>query len=493
MKLKKLASLFISTSLIICFGACQGKSQQANNATHHSESENAMKQETSGQQVGKDPISEKHGSKQIIVYFPNWNLDTKPADSGGEVGSIAWDAVTMINHAFFAPFPDDGTTDSSWERKAQNLEARTRFKLVSTLSQADFEDNTKSAFNNLPRNHFTQYAEYSKKYPDVKIMISVGGWSRSGFFSEMVYTPEGRSSFISSCVSLMKEYPFINGIDIDWEYPAGSMDGQRYPESDSDEGCPIWSSPSEDNSNFTLLLSEMRNTFDKEFGEERKLITACASSSTGWTLPCQDWPAWEPYLDYINIMTYDLAGKWAGVTGHQTPENLTKSAMAYFFNKKMNKTKLNLGSPMYPLWLKMSGNEIPAYVINAPIDVNATMTAPISDTLHTQQFERESVTGYTYTVVDNTCIKGESFDKSEGNTKKGWNAAFDDKAGAAYLYNNDPESPYYMWFATYENPLSLQRKIDLIYRFDLAGIIVWESSQDTPDHLMLNRMKDALK
>lgn len=496
----KMLAALLSASMIAGLCACGSSGPPVNDISGVQESEVSMTTlpDEEGTSVEKEAPTEQPeetvvlGNKQVIVYYPNWKLGTVPGDEGGEVGSIAWESVTMINHAFFAPYPDDGTTDSSWDRKDAGLEARTKFKCVSTNPEADFDDQGKSEYNDSPRNHFEQYAIYSKQYPDVRIMLSVGGWSRSGFFSEMCHTAEGRTSFIESCVQLIKDYPFLGGIDIDWEYTAGSMDGQRYPESESDEGCPIWSSPAEDNANFTLLLSEMREILDKEFGVGEKLITACASSSTGWTLPCQDWVSFAPYLDYINIMTYDLAGKWAGVTGHQTPENLTKSAMAYFFNKKIDKSKLNIGSPMYPLWLKVAGDEMPKYVVNAPIDLDATMTDPISDTTHTQQFEKESVTGYNYYVENNVCVMGETFDNSENGTVTGWNFGFDKQAGATYLYNNNPESPYYMWFGTYENPLSLQKKIDLINHYDLAGIIVWESTQDTKDHLMIKRMGEGL-
>ena len=71
----------------------------------------------------------------------------------------------------------------------------------------------------LPKNHFAQYAVYAKKYPNVNIMVSIGGWARCGYFSEMAYTAEGRKTFVESCVELIHKYPWIGGIDIDWEYP----------------------------------------------------------------------------------------------------------------------------------------------------------------------------------------------------------------------------------------------------------------------------------
>ena len=416
--------------------------------------------------------------KQVIVYYPNWYLGSKKAAEGGEVGSIAWEDVTMVNHAFFAPYPDDIDAESSFERRAKGLDARTAFKCVSTNPSADFGDMTKSEYNDSPRNHFAQYEIYAGHYPEVKIMISVGGWSRSGFFSEMCHTAKGRASFISSLVELLKKYPFIAGIDIDWEYPAGSVDGERQSEGTYNEGCPIWESAASDNANFTLLLSEMRAEFDKEFGKGGKLITACACASAEWALKCQDWQKFAQHLDYINIMTYDLTGTWAEVTGHHSPANLTRKIVEYFIDQKTDMSKVNIGSPMYPIWMKMKGDVLPENIIGAPtipgaiekIDANTDadilMLKQAYDIDATQRFEREG--------------------------SSGWTAGFDDEAGAAYLYNSNPESPYYMWFASYENLKSLKCKIDIVHQYKLAGIIVWESAQDTPEHMMVGLMRDGL-
>ena len=46
---------------------------------------------------------------------------------------------------------------------------------------------------------------------------------------------------------------------------------------------------------------------DDAYGPGVKRLTACASASTGWTLPMQNWRLVSPYMDFVNIMTYDMA------------------------------------------------------------------------------------------------------------------------------------------------------------------------------------------
>ena len=51
--------------------------------------------------------------------------------------------------------------------------------------------------------------------PDIKIVLSVGGWGAEGF-SQAARTEEGRALFAVSAVSLVETYG-LDGIDIDWE------------------------------------------------------------------------------------------------------------------------------------------------------------------------------------------------------------------------------------------------------------------------------------
>lgn len=424
-------------------------------------------------------------AKEVIVYFPNWNLDSKSAQRSGEVAGIPWDSVTYINHAFFRVAVADGTDESTFEWRAAGNTPRTEFRVESTDPYSDFEDTTPSSVDpSMERNHFSEYAVYSEMYPDVNIMVSVGGWTDCGYFSEMAYTEEGRTSFINSCVELMNEYPFIDGIDLDWEYPGGSNDGERLPEGEGDEGCPIWGTPEEDTVNFAELCKGLREAMDENFGEGTKLLTACCSASTGWTLPNQNWVIAEPYLDYINMMTYDMAGTWDGVTGYCTSLDAVKGAYDYLTRRNIPAEKLNMGSILYATCFYIKGDLNLKNLVGAEIDPNMSFVAEASIE-QLKQFEKEAVSGYTVEYDENgRAIKGEDFD----NGGLGWHFYYDEKAGASYMVNDDPESEYYKWFLSYESPLSLQSKLDYAPGANVGGIIVWEVSQDDAEYPMIRQM-----
>lgn len=452
-------------------------------AAAEAQSETAETTVTDPQAADSQPLAA--AAKEVIIYFANWNEYTKGPN--GEVASIPWEQITYINHAFWAVVPAGGAAESSFERRDNGDEPRTEFTIVSTDPEADYLNEDPSAVDSaLPKNHFAQYEHFSQIYPDVNIMISLGGWTRSGYFSEMAYTEAGRQSFIDSCMALMEQYAWIDGIDIDWEYPAGNMDGERAPENAADEGCPIWGTAAEDNANFTLMLQGLRRALEATYGPGVKKLTACASASYGYTLPCQDWVSAEPYLDYINIMTYDFTGVWAGVTGHNSGITDTKGAVGYLTARKIPSQKLNIGSPLYGMDLQIV--EInPEVIIGSPIETVRPSTIELDQTA-LRGFTGEAVSGYTVREEDGKIVKDADF-TNEGT---GWHFAYAQAAEAPYLYNDDETSEYYRWYISYEDALSLQAKLDLIFDLDLGGMIVWECGQDTAAREMITQMGTQL-
>lgn len=118
--------------------------------------------------------------------------------------------------------------------------------------------------------------------PDLKVMLSVGGWG-SGRFSEMAGDEANRQSFAANCRKTVEEYA-LDGIDIDWEYPTSSSAG-------------ISSSP-DDKQSFTYLMRDLRAAIGPDC-----LLTFADYADTTYV----DFRAVMPYVDFVNLMTYDIA------------------------------------------------------------------------------------------------------------------------------------------------------------------------------------------
>ena len=165
-----------------------------------------------------------------------------------------------------------------------------------------------------------------KNNPELKVMLSVGGWG-SGRFSEMAAEEANRRSFADDCLRVVEEFG-LDGIDIDWEYPTSSL-------------AKISSSP-DDTENFTELMKELR----RALGNDRLLTLASAASAE-----YIDFKAIEPYVDFVNIMAYDMANApkhhsalyESEISGDMTSDKAVKAHLA----AGVPAEKLVLGMPFY--------------------------------------------------------------------------------------------------------------------------------------------------
>ena len=381
------------------------------------------------------PAEEKENAG-VTVYFPNWNVYD---DSADQVKNLPWERLDCINHAFWEVVPrEEGG-----------------FAVASTDPWADTDESNPDA-------HFPQYAEYAERYPGTKILISIGGWTDCGHFSEMALTKESRDSFIRSCVETLVKYPFLSGLDIDWEYPGVA----RSPEGESNEGNPVLG---DDREHYTLLLKELREALDKQFSPGARILTVCAGASP-YILSMQDYAALHAYVDRINLMTYDMAGPWDDCTGHHTALYGAGSAdesVKYLLNQGVPAEKIAIGSPLYSHGWKMSGKD-------------------------------QEIVGTAGTGTDDGDLTWrELFSLEQAAAEKGtpgWHAGYDEKAEAAWLWNDDPSSGNYLTFLTYESARSLDAKLNYINEQRLGGLIVWQVHGDdaASGWPMITRMHNAL-
>lgn len=120
-----------------------------------------------------------------------------------------------------------------------------------------------------------------EKKTSLKVLLSVGGWGSSRF-SEMAQTDSTRIAFAADCKRVIDQFD-LDGIDIDWEYPGIGTAGVSFSPEDTD--------------NFSLLMKDVRHAIGKD-----KLLTIATQAGAKY----YNLRAVEPYVDYVNIMTYDM-------------------------------------------------------------------------------------------------------------------------------------------------------------------------------------------
>lgn len=179
--------------------------------------------------------------------------------------------------------------------------------------------------------------ELKKQKPSLRVMLSIGGWG-SGGFSEMAADETTRKAFAADCHRVVHTFG-LDGIDMDWEYPTSSQSG-------------ISSTP-HDMDNFTLLMRDIREAIGSE-----KLLTFASAANAHYV----DFKAVDPYVDFVNIMTYDMGNPpYHHAALHQSPlvRNLSADeAVEAHILAGIPAERLTLGIPFYG----RGGGELPNFI-----------------------------------------------------------------------------------------------------------------------------------
>lgn len=243
---------------------------------------------------------------RVIGYYEAWNA--RSTCHAMQPNELPLAALTHLNYAF--AYLDPST-----------------FK-VTTMDAAT------------PTSLFDDISDLKVDNPDLKIFVSLGGWTFSDndtytqpIFGNIARSASNRQTFADGLVTFLNHYGF-DGVDLDWEYP----------------GAPDRGGKSDDTSNYVELVKTLRATFDRS---GRSLGLTFTAPSSFWYLRWFDLPGMMKYCDWVNLMSYDLHGTWDStnpigsiVQGHT---NLTeiKLAAELFWRVNIPAHQIALGFGFY--------------------------------------------------------------------------------------------------------------------------------------------------
>ncbi|GAA4227556.1 glycosyl hydrolase family 18 protein [Actinomadura meridiana] len=323
-------------------------------------------------EAGREKMGEGH-PRRTIGYFTSWRTGANNTPRY-LASDIPWDKVTHINYAF--AHIDDQSKVSVGGDSASNPATGMEWPDVKGAEMDPAYPY---------KGHFNLLNKFKKQHPNVKTLISIGGWAESGGYlddngkrvaSGGFYTLTDNqakmNTFADSVVEFLRKYGF-NGADIDYEY-ATSMKYAGHPDDFT------FSNPRRAKlmAGYVALMKTLREKLDAASAADGKyyMLTAAVSAS-GWILRGHDTYQVTQYLDYANLMTYDLHGTWNHFVGpnaalydngkdNELQEGGVYSAygMGYldtdwayhYFRGAMQSGRINIGVPFYTRgWQNVTG------------------------------------------------------------------------------------------------------------------------------------------
>ena len=294
------------------------------------------------------------------------------------------------------------------------------------------------------RGTFHQLQELKHLYPNLKILVSFGGWGQSEGFTSAA-EPDHMRDFVRSCVQTFIAGHFapgiegpgiFDGIDIDWEYPVEGGVHQGRPE---------------DKTNFTALAAEFRRQLDEL--RPGYLLTAALPAEEEYYKNFE-LKEISKYLDYISIMAYDL---------HWNSEPTTNFHSALFHDPAdPSKAPLDKRYGDYALrGFLQAGVPAKKIVFGVPF-YGKGWQGVIKDINHGlyQPAAAPAQTGGSYRELKDLPLAADR--------------QYSSKAVTCTVWSNET-------FWSYDCPQALHKKMAYIRRHHLGGVMFWELSQDSPN------------
>lgn len=271
--------------------------------------------------------------------------------------------------------------------------------------------------------------------PNLKIILSLGGWGGCKTCSPVFTSGKGRRQFARS-VRNLNEYFGTDGIDIDWEYP-------------TIEGFPGHAYSPEDKPAFTALVKQLRRKLGK-----KNEISFAAGGFAKFIDSSVEWKKVMKKVDRVNLMSYDLVSGFSTLSGHHTP----------LYSTPHQKESTDNGVQM------MLGAGVPA----SKIVIGAAFYGrffEVSDTINNGLYlPAKFYHGFSFSRLSDSL-----------SVANGFVQYWDSIAHAPYAFNIQRRL-----LATYDDSVSVQQKAKYVLKNKLNGIMFWQLADDKFSGGLLN-------
>ncbi|KAI0821069.1 glycoside hydrolase family 18 protein [Irpex lacteus] len=256
-------------------------------------------------------------AKVNMAYFPNWGIystyNFQPTD-------VNPGPLSHILYAFADISPDTGVISLT--------------DLYADQQKLFPGDNSKEPGNNL-YGCLKQFYKMKLANRNLKITLSVGGGTNSsnGHFN-FVTDATKRATFVSSALQLIEDNG-LDGLDLDYEYPSTTAQGQGFAD----------------------LVTSLRSALDSyaaSKGDSVPYVITAAVSAKAYAQKYLNVPQMDKALSFWNIMAYDYSGSWTSYVDNQA--NLyggaksgvsTDKAVQWFLTNGATASKIVIGIPEY--------------------------------------------------------------------------------------------------------------------------------------------------
>ncbi|OLE21416.1 MAG: glycosyl hydrolase [Catenulispora sp. 13_1_20CM_3_70_7] len=385
-----------------------------------------------------------------VGYFTQWGIYSgnfvKRVETTGQA-----DKLTHVNYAF----ANVGSDGKCFEANAAGLgDAWADYERPAAATES--VDGVGDSWGQPLAGNFLQLRKLKQRHPGLKVLMSIGGFTWSKYFSDAALTPQSRQAFVASCIDLFIKgnLPILDGgsggpgvaagvfdgFDIDWEWPANNLIGGT--------------SRPQDKADFTKLLQEFRDQLDAYGRQLRKHFQLTAFLPAN---PANIDAGFEVRkifcsLDFATVQGYDFHGTWESQTNQQSalrqpagdpvsPDFTVASTVDAWVSRGAPRHEIVVGMPYY----SRGWTGVP----NVNHGLFQTSTGPAPGAVE------NGINNYNVLV-----------------NHPGFTVYRDGRAGFAWLFDGTT-------FWTFDDPTVLAQKTAFIRRNDLGGAMVWSLDGDT--------------